>query len=148
MKKHLLIAGLICMATIPPAMAVTKCVKLESNMTCTPNYDSFSKLDWSLTCTTSNGKRISISGIAGCSNQRSNRGATSDIITTDNTSYDDYSADNNCWCKMTSPAVSQWVFHSWNTSTNDCLYMCAYSCADALTNQIENMSAMFSNLSD
>ena len=35
MRKHLIIAGIICAASIPPATAVTKCVALGSNTTCT-----------------------------------------------------------------------------------------------------------------
>ncbi len=34
MKKHLIIVGIICAASIPPAYAVTKCVKLTSSTTC------------------------------------------------------------------------------------------------------------------
>jgi hypothetical protein len=34
-----------------------------------------------------------------------------------------------CWCRLTSPAASAWVFLSTiNNSTDDCLYYCAYKC--------------------
>ena len=61
MKKHLLIAGLICVATIPPASAVTKCVKLTSSTTCSGFSAGNSQSNWSTHC-----DDILIQGVAFC----------------------------------------------------------------------------------
>lgn len=33
-----------------------------------------------------------------------------------------------CWCKMTHPAVSRWVFYGSGSSSSDCAVRCAYFC--------------------
>lgn len=140
MKKHLLIAGLICMATIPPAMAVTKCVKLNSSTTCSTYSGAYKQSNWSATC-----GGVSIQGVAFCGSQNGgSTGATTDAVTTSTTS------DNNkyCWCKMVSPAVSRWVFDRAITSAGSCADNCAHLCAADARSIASFRSALFSNLSD
>ena len=118
MKKHLLIAGLLCAAIIPPAFAVTKCVKLSSSTTCSTYSGISGQSNWSATC-----GGVSIQGVAFCGSQDGgSTGATTDAVTT---------SDNNkyCWCKMVSPAVSSWVFYGDRESASNCARLCARICA-------------------
>ncbi len=139
MKKHLLIAGLICMATIPPAAAVTKCVKLNSSTTCSAYSGIANQSNWSATC------GVSIQGVAFCGSQNGgSTGATTGAVTTSST------IDNNkyCWCKMVSPAVSRWVFYGDRESASNCVSICARICASYAAGNASFRSALFSNLSD
>ncbi len=142
MKKHLIIAGIICSATIPPAYAVTKCVKLTSSTTCTSSSGALGQSNWSATC-----GGIEIQGVAFCGSQDGgSEGKTSETVTTSPASAD----NKNCWCKMVSPAVSSWVFYeSSGVSAGSCATTCAYSCATGAgqTNSAFR-SALFSGLSD
>ncbi len=146
MKKHLLIAGLMCVAIIPPAAAVTKCVALNpNNTTCTYNQN-FNTLDWSANCT-ANGKNVKITGVAGCSSQYG--GTTGEASATISTSSN-VNDNKYCWCKMTSPAVSQWVYFYFymGPSATSCAERCATDCSNALNGNVYFMNAMFNNLSD
>lgn len=144
MKKHLIIAGIICAASIPPAAAVTKCVALNSiSTTCNVGY-SFARLDWSTTCKT-NGIYVPIVGIAGCSSKNGGTiGTTSDSIPTSSTSDD----NKYCWCKMVSPAVSRWVYYGSLSSAGNCAYNCSGSCVQYAIEKASFRSALFAILSD
>ena len=148
MKKHLLFAGLICVATIPPANAVpapastvTKCVKLTSSTTCSNYSGEINQSNWSVTC-----DGVSVQGVAFCGSQDGGSAiATTDAVTTSST------IDNNkyCWCKMVSPAVSRWVLqYRSHTSAGDCARTCANSCAGFAQNVASFRSALFGSLSD
>ncbi len=131
MKKHLLIAGLLCVAIIPPAAAVTKCVALNTSMTC--NIDAQNgNLDWSGSCSMRGGP-TTVSGIAACSSQNGGTAgklsATLPVTLTSSGTADD---NKYCWCKMTSPAVSQWVYASSFSSNGMCINNCATACRDGL----------------
>ena len=140
MKKHLIIAGIICAASIPPAYAVTKCVKLTSSTTCTSASVSYSQSNWSATC-----GGIEIQGVAFCGSQDGgSTGTTSETVTTSSVSDD----NKYCWCKMVSPAVSSWVFYDSYLSTGVCLYGCARYCAVRAQNNSAFRSGLFSGLSD
>ena len=140
MKKHLIIAGIICAASIPPAYAVTKCVKLTPSTTCTSYSGAAGQSNWSATC-----GGIEIQGVAFCSSQDGGSiGATSETVTTSSTSdYNKY-----CWCKMVSPAVSSWVFDGSRPSAGSCAYACAGSCASTARTFASFRSGLFSGLSD
>ena len=147
MKKHLILVGVITtVLTTTGAHAVTKCVALNSSSTtCTSNETQYlNHTDWDATCKT-NGVSTPISGIGICS---STGGASQYVTATElDTSYTD---DKNlyCWCKMTSPAVSRWVFNSSTTSVGSCAQMCAYRCAAHVQNNAAMRSALFSSFSD
>lgn len=135
-------AGLIVAAVIGPANAASKCVPLTSSTTCTAGRET-GKLDWGANCTTGD-TAFSIMGVAGCSSQNGNRGDISDSITTSSTS------DNNkyCWCKMTAPAESVWVFGDESPSAGICAFNCAYDCAHLVQGYANFWYAMFSNIRD
>ena len=142
MKKHLIIAGIICAASIPPAYAVTKCVRLSSSTTCVRPYGSTGQSNWSALCS---GEDIEIQGVAFCGSQEGgSMGTTSETVTISSTS------DNNkhCWCKMVSPAVSSWVFSYSFTSAGLCASNCARSCGANARSYAAFRSGLFSGLSD
>ena len=145
MHKYFLIAGAICIATISPTFAisvmpiggVTKCVQLSRSTTCVAEQqESTSKVDWSVTCGT---KNISVIGISMCASSSGSAGTAS-------TSLSRSDENNNCWCKMVSPAVSRWI--SSGLSSVACYRDCAGSCRRALEGNSTFRSAMFSYLSD
>ena len=148
MKKHLLIAaGLVGVVSIQSqsALAVTKCVALNSSTTCTSNDSSYlDHTDWAAMCTT-NGVSTPISGVAICSSTSSS--SSGQIATELNTTY---RPDGNayCWCKMTSPAVSRWVSDVRFSPASDCPSECAYHCAFDVKSDVDFRTAMFSSLSD
>ena len=140
MKKHLIIAGIICAATIPPAYAVTKCVKLTSSTKCTSYSISYGQANWSATC-----GGIAIQGVAFCGSQDGGSvGAISENVTISANSDD----NKHCWCKMVSPAVSSWVFSYSPAAAGSCAYNCASTCASNARNSSAWRSALFSGLSD
>ena len=147
MKKHLILVGVITtVLTTTGAHAVTKCVALNSSSTtCTSNGNSYrNKTDWASTCTTN---RVStpISGIGICSStDGGSMGATATELDTSSTA----GGNKYCWCKMTSPAVSRWVFAYSGTSADGCARVCAHYCADRVQLYDTLRSALFGSLSD
>ena len=148
MKKHLILAGVFSVAIVQsqPAMAVTKCVALNSSSTkCTSDDTQYQgHTDWAATCTT-NGVSTPISGIGICSSTKgASQYTTATELDTSSTS------DNNkyCWCKMTSPAVSRWVFRLSFTSAGFCARLCALNCAIGVRDFAAFRSALFGSLSD
>ena len=145
-----MLAGVFTVAIVQsqPVMAVTKCVALNSSMTCETNSAQQYKYhtDWATTCTT-NGVSTPISGIGICS---STKGA-SQYVTATELELDTSSTSNgnkHCWCKMTSPAVSRWGFIFSYTSAGDCAINCAYACAIRFQSFAAFRSALFGSLSD
>ena len=146
MKKHLILIGVFSVAIIQsqPVMAVTKCVALNSSTTCTSDYDSYQNhTDWAATCTT-NGVNTPISGIGVCSSTQGERFQTATELDTSETADENL----NCWCKMTSPAVSRWVFSDVYSSVGNCISLCARNCAGYVRLDETIQSALFGSLSD
>ena len=147
-SKQFLIAGaILCAITTTGAHAVTKCVALNSSSTTCTSDDTQSRghTDWAATCTT-NGVSTPISGIGICSSFYPTSQYDT-IVTQLNTSP---TADENkhCWCKMTSPAVSHWVFRSSITSAGICAHGCAGQCAESIRINPAFRSRLFGSLSD
>ena len=147
-SKQFLIAGaMLCAITTTGAHAVTKCVALNSHSTmCTSDETQYlGHTDWAATCTT-NGVSTPISGIGICSIVTPT--SQYDYIATQLNTSSIVSDNKNCWCRITSPAVSRWVFLSSNTSAGDCAQACAYQCAEAIKRYPATRSALFGSLSD
>ena len=143
MKKHLIIAGIICAASIPPAYAVTKCVKLTSSTTCSYVNPGTSVVDWTSNCTSS-GTSVAISGISQCSSTSgSSNGQKATVLEISGGTDDKY-----CWCKMVSPAVSSWVFSYDYGAAYSCAANCASRCAYDAQGFASYRSGLFSGLSD
>ena len=144
MKLKIILAGAIfCAMVAAPAHAVTKCVALNSSTTCTLSDPSVfqNKSNWELNCTT-NGKTVSVKGVWICGANRGDSHIAQAEITTSAT-------DNKyCWCKMTSPAVSQWIYVDAKPSLDSCLSSCPISCASYTAWTPEFRNLLFSTLSD
>ena len=144
-SKIILVGAILCAITTTGAHAVTKCVALNSSSTrCTYENTGDNVADWTSTCTT-NGVSTPIKGIGICSaNAGSTSGATATGLEISST------ADKNkhCWCKMTSPAVSRWVFYSSRASAGICAQLCANGCANRVQSGAAFRSAMLGSLSD
>ncbi len=145
MKSKIIIAELLCTIIAPPALAVTKCVALNgSNTTCTSSGSATGHTDWAATCTT-NGVSTPISGIGICSSTSGTSiGQTATELDTSSTTDENL----NCWCKMTSPAVSRWVFSDSIPLAGLCAEDCASSCASDVQLWADFRSALFGSLSD
>ena len=146
MKLKIILAGAIfCAITTTGAHAVTKCVALNNSTRCTTDDSQYEyHTDWAATCTT-NGVSTPISGIGICSSTSgSSIGQTATELDTSSTSDD----NKYCWCKMTSPAVSRWVFCISSMSAGSCARYCAYYCANSVRRNDDFWSALFGSLSD
>ena len=146
MKSKILITGaILCAITTTGAHAVTKCVALNSSTTCTSNYSAYQyHTDWAATCTT-NGVSTPISGIGVCSSTSgSSTGQTATELDTSST----IANNKYCWCKMTSPAVSRWVFPNVQAEADYCAQNCAFHCAHNVWASASVRSALFGSLSD
>ena len=147
-SKQFLIAGaMLCAITTTGAHAVTKCFALNSGMgtSCTSDYSQYEwRTDWAATCTTN---RVStpISGIGICS---STKGASIYATATELDTSSTVNDNMYCWCKMTSPAVSRWVFCYSFGSAGDCAWQCARYCASSVQFVVDFRSALFGSLSD
>lgn len=146
MKKYLLIAGLCCITAIPSAMAVTKCVNLSTVATSCTAVDSQLGANWEMNCKTGSAN-VLIRGVGVCSDEGGSDGDTASDISIsdkwqDGTAYD--YPNKYCWCKMVSPAVSQWVYVSGGQGYT-CHKYCSAYCANKLPSLLRSL---FSNLSD
>ena len=121
MKKHFIIAGIICSATIPPAYAVTKCVAFTASSSCTVSATSGSNTDFNGRC-----GGVPISGVAVCSSTGPMPPTTGKTQEAVNISE----SGRYCFCKMTVPAVSDWTMASYGTCSDGC----AKQCSTAFTN--------------
>ena len=143
MKKHLILAGVFSVAIVQsqPAMAVTKCVALNSSTICTSNYTSYrNHTDWAATC-----EGTQISGIGICSSTASNLFNTATELDISATTDENV----HCWCRIITPAVSRWVYIANQGSTDMCAIYCAQDCAKLLDdNDMSFASALFGSLSD
>ena len=133
MKKNLLIAGLIGVATIPPATAVTKCVALDDGdyTRCTPG--DANGFDWTADCTL-NGAATHVEGIAICSSVSVGSRGVARATLELSSEFDD---NVYCWCKMTSPAVSYYISSDYEYTT---AYACYQRCAQQCTIEINDMA--------
>ena len=148
MKSKILITGAIfCAITTTSAHAVTKCVALNSSTTCTSIEDGDpyrNRADWESECTT-NGVSVSIKGVGVCSaNSASTFGDIAYQLTMSGTT----SQNLNCWCKMTSPAVSRWTYYDAYSSASYCAQNCAFNCAYYVQRDASFRSGMFRSFSD
>ncbi|MBR2393155.1 MAG: hypothetical protein IKB05_01550 [Alphaproteobacteria bacterium] len=145
MKKLFTITAIGAMLAAP-AIAVQKCVALDSSTTTCRSTVRSGKADWSATCTT-NDTSVPIKGIAMCSNEKADaQYGTSDAITTVSSATD--TTNIYCWCKMVEPAVSSWVFLNTATSAGNCAHGCSTNCGTAARNLSSFLSALFGSLAN
>ena len=151
--KNIVMLSVILAVVSVPAAAVQKCVALGRGTTCEAprglSQSPTGKTDWKLTCTT-NRESVTVSGIGVCA---SVLGPTSSPVNSLFTSECVSSAScpasvGNaiyCWCRMLSPALSQWVAIQLSfASESACLYNCAARCYQNLIDQQTFRTALFS----
>lgn len=140
--NFLIVAGIMCVAAIPPASAVTKCVALNPSNT-TWQSGSANGPDWDATCTTG-GVNIAVRGISVCSSTEPSGSVAMQLELSSNPEENKY-----CWCKMTSPAVSRWVpYHDTYASAQKCFQDCSGFCTRYTVISDTMRGWFFSNLSD
>ena len=82
-----------------------------------------------------------VSGIAVCNDTGGTFGVSSN-----NKQYE--TGGKNCWCKMTHPAVSRWVFRYSASSASDCAGLCAYRCGDYVRDSSAFRSGVFGSVAN
>ena len=151
MKNIVMLSAILAVVSVPAA-AVQKCVALGRGTTCTApgglSKPPTGKADWSLTCGT-NSKSVPVSGIGVCAAERGQPSSPVDsLIISTCFSTGQCPAEGeavNCWCRMLSPALSQWM-HSGlaHTTEYDCMYNCAAECYQYIINEQILRTALFS----
>ena len=157
MKNIVMLSAILAVVSVPAA-AVQKCVALGSGTTCTApgglSRPPTGKADWSLTCTT-RGTSVTVNGIGVCAGQVGNSTPLVDSLTI-STCFSTGSCPAegeavNCWCRMLSPALSQWVYSGLSyRSESECVNHCASTCYQYLIDKQAFRNRLFgtSTLSD
>ena len=162
MKKVLLI--LFCLCVCGYSYATTMCarndtvvVSLDSQTSGTGNGND--AIEWTWFSTFSYGR---VSGEATCLSAAEGLGRTgamgayygtgeysSTFIDTVK-GLQDYDADGAerryCWCKMTHPAVSRWVFYYDGGSASNCASNCADGCGNGVRRRADLRSGVFGSV--
>ena len=150
MKNIVMLSAILAVVSVPAA-AVQKCVALGSGRTCTApggvSRPPTGKADWSLTCRT-NSTSVTVNGIGVCAGQVGNSTPLDSLTISTCFSTGSCPAEGeavNCWCRMLSPALSQWM-HSGlaHTTEYDCMYNCAAECYQYIINEQILRTALFS----
>lgn len=94
---------------------------------------------WSFNCQLG-GDSLELKGLAFCSSDILAGGTVTDNITSGDFNDGVYEA-SGCWCKMTYPFASQWVFYGRIYSGSDrCFNRCASACISAVAWNADNYS--------
>ena len=125
MNKKILFAAL-AMCAVVPALAVSVCAK---NSVVTVVLDpSIAISSYTQNAATNSWKAVAsygtITGISTCL-------ATSGTFGVANAAIESPGGETTggkCWCKMTHPMASRWVFYNDLGSASNCASYCAYSC--------------------
>ena len=151
MKNIVMLSAILAVVSVPAA-AVQKCVALGSGTTCAAtgklSNPPTGKADWELTCTT-NRESVTVKGIGVCSSVRGTTSSPVDSLTTStcfSTGQCPASGDAvYCYCRMVSPALSQWVaLQMAFASESTCLQNCASTCYQNLIDDRAVRTALFS----
>ena len=151
MKNIVMLSAILAVVSVPAA-AVEKCVTLERDTTCTApgrlSQPPTGKTDWELTCATNN-KSVTVSGIGVCASVSPTSSPVNSLTTSTCISLASCPASEGdaryCWCRMLSPALSQWVAIQVSfASESACLYNCAARCYQSLINEQTFRTALFS----
>ncbi len=132
MKKLLILTAVGTILTMP-AMAVQKCAPAWGYSGAFPmNYaggGTTGKTNFSIVYSPSSPDSFTMDGIAHCSSQAPTTSTTGRM-----TSDLNMAAGKYCWCRIVSPALSNWIpMESTEiTSTDTCASNCAYQCGLSL----------------
>ena len=150
MKNIVMLSAILAVVSVPAA-AVQKCVALGSGTTCEApgglSRPPTGKADWSLTCRT-NSTSVTVKGIGVCSPVSGTTSSPVDSLTT-STCISSSSCPAGdavyCYCRMVSPALSQWVaLQMAFASESTCLQNCASTCYQSLIDDRAVRTALFS----
>lgn len=84
---------------------------------------------------------VDITGIASCNNTSGTSGDVTDE------EFNNTADGQYCWCKMTYPAASRWVFRNDNKNADNCVRLCASACAtDICRNSSPYRSSFFGSV--
>ena len=141
----ILLSIIVAIMIVTTTNATTMCVTDDNNfIILDPNIEgtnnSRNEVMKTWTTTFSYG---TVSGIATCNN----------TMGTTNTAYPQYNFDDNhasitgryCWCKMTSPVRSAWVYISEDSLESECTSNCANRCGYRLNHQTNIRTSMFNS---
>ncbi len=120
-----IISTAIISAMATTAHTATRCVALNENTTCSNGTYSYDRADWSTTCTT-NGTDFTIHGLGICTNHNPEQ-----YTTANNLSIHEGSNYIHCWCRIISPAISDWIYLNNKSDEELCSEECARDCAFA-----------------
>ena len=150
--KNIVMLSVILAVVSVPAAAVQKCVALGSGTTCAAtgglSRPPTGKADWELTCRT-NSTSVAVHGIGVCAATDGTTSSPVDSLYTSkcfSTGSCPASGDAViCWCRMLSPALSQWVYSGLHyRSEAQCMYNCAADCYQYIINEQILRTALFS----
>ncbi len=142
MKRILIALIILCVAT--PLHATTMCaaedttaVILDPSINGTGYKSDANTMTWNTTFPYG-----TIYGVAAC---LSVNGGSSGTVNTDLNAGGGEKEGGYCWCKMTHPAASRWVFnHSFSAS--NCASLCAYYCASHAPSNAALRSGLFGSV--
>ena len=148
MKNIVMLSAILAVVSVPAA-AVQKCVALGRGTTCEAprglSQSPTGKADWELTCRT-NSTSVTVKGIGVCSPVSGTTSSPVSSLTTSKcSSAGSCPAAVYCWCRMLSPALSQWVAIELGfASESTCLQNCASTCYQNLIDDRAVRTALFS----
>ena len=143
MKKLLFLTAVGALLTAP-AIAAQKCVVLDSNAEAISVDYKLRGTDWSVSF-----ENVTVKGVAFCSSKACTADSISQKVSF---GYSDFSNRCNCWCRMTSPAVSQWVWSGEQCPASgvgggvNCMASCAAMCASSFQYPGDFRNKMLSTL--
>lgn len=132
MKKLLILTTTAAMLATP-AIAVQKCAPVWGYSGAFPKTfaggGTTGKTNFSMTYSVGSPDSFTMTGIAHCSSQAPTTSTTGKM-----TSDLAMAAGQYCWCRIVSPAVSNWIPRETTeiTSTDTCVSKCAYQCGVGL----------------
>ncbi len=144
--KKLLILTAVGAILDAPAIAAQKCVVLDSNAEAISVDYKLRGTDWSVSF-----ENVTVKGVGFCSLDAP---TADEISQTLNFGYSGFSNRCNCWCRMTSPAVSQWVWSDEQCPASGvgggkaCMASCAAMCASSFRYPGDFRNKMLSTLFD
>ena len=148
MKNIVMLSAILAVVSVPAA-AVQKCVALGRGTTCEAprglSQSPTGKADWELTCRT-NSTSVAVHGVGVCAaTSGTTSSPVSSLTTSKCSSAGSCPAAVYCWCRMLSPALSQWVYSGLHyRSEAQCMYNCAADCYQYIINEQILRTALFS----
>ncbi len=138
MKKKLVVGVVMTIGVCASAVAATKCIKLNENVTCLGSSNGY-RMGWDATCA-----GIKVEGIAVCTPE-----SATEQFATEAYSFGmgtDASKLVNCWCRVVRPAVSDYVFLQTFGSAYECLWKCSRDCDNRISDNANYRRALFSTM--